>query len=179
MMGRSTSPALDAKLAGPITAVGYLLRLETEAVRQQARSPQTLQLCDIGTIESLTLGVFSAAGFKVSDAGTNEPTLKIQNTDGAIGSFLLNAQVLAGTRVTLWQVARDLPEEPILLGIYLPRGTEIGIGEATIKLARQFTVYRFAPSRRINSSNGLRFALRPGEFLLWGSQRIFITDNRR
>lgn len=175
-MPRTTTPALDARLNAQVTAVGYLLRMETEAVKKQGRAPQTLQLCDIGTVNNATLGSFQGADMDVQNAGTPEVTVSIQNLDGAIGAFVLNADTMARVRCTLWQVEREAPDDAVQLGVYLPRNSDIGMDRVRIRLVSEGLQYRFAPNKRINSAYGFKYALRPGEVLLWGSQRLFIRE---
>jgi hypothetical protein len=175
-MPRTTTPALDAQLNAQITSVGYLLRMETEAVKKQGRAPQTMQLCDIGQINNATLGSFQSADMTVQNAGTPQIDVSIQNLDGAIGAFVLNADTMARVRCTLWQVEREAPDDAVMLGVYLPRGCDIGMDRVRIQLVAEGLQYRFAPMRRINAAYGFKYALRPGEVLLWGSQRLFIKE---
>jgi len=175
-MPRTTTPALDARLDAQITAVGYLLRMDTEATKKQSKSPQTLKLCDIGVINSATLGTFQAADMTVQNAGTPQVDITIQNLDGAIGAFVLNANTMARVRCTLWQVEREAPDDAVQLGVFIPRDCDIGMDSVRIRLVSEGLQYRYAPTRRINAAYGFRHALRPGEVLLWGSQRLFIRE---
>ena len=173
-MPRSTTPALDARLAAQTTAVGYLVRLEQTAARRAA--PVALQLCDIGDQASLTLGAFAGEDITVQNAGAESAALAIQNLNGAIGAFVFGADPLSGVIVTIWQFERSAIEDAVHLGTYVTESADVGIDQVVIRIHLKNTKYRFAPSRRIIPANGFRHALRPGEVFLWGSQRVLIKE---
>jgi hypothetical protein len=178
-MGRTTTPELDARLAAQVTAVGYLVRLETEAVRKQGRAPTTLQLCDIGEINNATLGTFAAEDIAVQNAGDPAAALTIQNVNGAAGSFILNANPLSSVRVTIWQVERLAPDDAVMLGVYLVEEADAGLDVVKVKLHGEGVKFAYAPSRRVIPKNGFRYAIRPGEVFLWGAQRVIIKERGR
>jgi hypothetical protein len=173
-MPRITTPALDARLAAQTTAVGYLVRIEQLAAY---RAPATtLQICDIGETNNASLGTFVAEAFAVQGAGSQSASLAVQNVNGAMGAFVLQANPLAGVPVTIWQFERGAPNDAVLLGKYVTESADVGIDQVVMRLNMKNTKYKFAPSRRINYANGFRFALRPGEVFLWGSQRVLIRE---
>lgn len=175
-MPRNVTPAALARLDAQITATGYLVRLETEAVKKQGKTPTTIQLCDIDTINNAALGSFTNEDIAISNAGDDVASLMVQNVNGAAGSFILNAASLSGVRVTVWQVERLAPDDAIMLGVYRVTGADVGLDKIDVKLYAEGIKYRYAPARRIIPRNGFKYALRPGEVFLWGAQRVMIRE---
>jgi hypothetical protein len=169
MMPRNTTPEFNARLDAQVTSTGYLIRLESPGM-------QTLQLCDIGSIAPLTLGGFAGEDVTVSNAGSEQASISVQNLNGAFGAYLLNANPLASIVATIWQVERGAPDSPVMLGVYAAESADIGLDRASLRLRLRGMKTRWAPSRRINAANGFRHALRPGEVFLWGSQRVLIKE---
>src|SRR6185369_3454154 len=101
-MPRLTTPALDARLAAKVTAVGYLVRIDAP---NGTGGVTTLQLCDIGTIVN-ALGTWTGEDISVKSADTDSATLEIQNLNGAAGALVLDADPLADMVVTVYQFER-------------------------------------------------------------------------
>lgn len=177
-MPRNTSATLNTLLDGVVTAVGYLVRMETNSVIKQGRAPAVVQVCDIGSYQSDTLGSFQQLDFSLNGIGEGRVTLEAQNVDGAMGSFILNANPLAQVRVSIWQFEARAPNDAVALGVFLPIRSNVGLDKASIDLGAVNMKYRYAPNKIISRRNGFNYALRPGEVLLWGGTRVLIKDSR-
>lgn len=168
-MPRTTSAALDAALAKQITQPGYLVRL----VPPGGGSP--MQLCDVGDIAN-PLGTFNHHDFNVRGAGTDSVALDLQNVDNAMGAFVLAADPLGDVAVRIWKFDKADPTTLVPLGEYLPQSATVGIDRVGLALRAQNLAYTYAPTKRVIPRDGFRFAMRPGEILLWGAQRILIKE---
>jgi hypothetical protein len=174
-MPRNVPASLEGRLNAQVTATGYLLQITTPARKVAARSAAVLRLCDIGTIAN-PVGTWTHEDFDIKGAGTENVTLSIQNVNNAIGAFVLNAQALGDVAFLLWQIERGDADHPVSLGDYRAANAKIGLDKCDFALRQTNLQYRFSPSRRINLREGFKFALRPGEIFLWGSQRIIVGE---
>jgi len=172
-MPRITATVLDNRLAAQITAVGYLVGIDAPG----PSGLTGLKLCDIGTIVN-GLGTWTAEDFSVKGADTERATLEIQNLNGAAGALVLEADPLAEMVVTIYQFERGAPESAVLLGIFGVQAAEVGLATARLALRALRVSFTFAPSKRITARDGFKYAMRPGEILLWGAQRIIVEEGR-
>jgi hypothetical protein len=166
-MPRNIPTALDPLLAKQTTAVGYLVRIVFPTVT-------TLYLCDIGTVTSGGQ-VFQDYDVRVTGVGSESVGVQIENTDNAIGAYVLTTNFLSNVDIAIWQFERDNPDASVLLGQYNPTKADVGIDSVKLTCRRMKVAARFAPKRRINEREGLRFALQNGEFLFSG-KRIVIKE---
>lgn len=173
-MGRNTDPTLDARLNAQVTATGYLVMLQSPLA---GGGTMDLYLCDLGDLVA-PFGSFTRSDLRVRGAGSDSVQLTVQNLDGAFGAYLLGAESMADIIVTIWQVEREAPDVPVLLGVYAPQSSDIGIDSASIVLRPLNFRYRFAPMIRITPRDGFKFAVQPGTVLVWGSTRIVINGEK-
>lgn len=170
-MPRDTSAAFDAEIDKPITAVGYLM---------QINASQTLRWCDIG--DQTYMGFpwvdvdMEIKGLRWEIDRDVEFSFEVSNLDNAVAAIFLTEQ-MADVTVDLWQFARGA----------LADGDAVHIARCVIDSCRikpdrmeascsgQASMSAFSPRRRIDSTNGFKFALPRGTVIQWGGE-TFVTE---
>ena len=180
-MGRETSDAFDAAIAGPVTAVGYLFQI----LLDQGSPDVSIRLCDIGTFvyngQTFSAFDFTVSGFSLdlNRMGAEGVVVTLQNLDGAALALLLN-NAPYDAPVTIWQVARDdvgsptgvLAGDPIKLLDAVVDGVDIGLDVVQIRLLPTAIRFKYAPWRRVDAANGLANATPEGTRIVWGMETL-------
>lgn len=178
-MSRTTTTAFNNALDATVTAVGYLVEIDFGG------SPtEILRWCDLGdqTYAGYTwTGVdMRVQGFRavIEGLGSGSLTLEVQNLDNAMSQYVL-ANLAYTTTVRVWQIARGVgsPDDAPQLADMVSDGAEIGLDFVKMKLLPRFSRYAYAPRKRVDASNGLSYAMRPGTQINWGGEVYVIGES--
>lgn len=178
-MTRSISSALATELAKTITTVGYLVEIGLSSVRRWSTIGQV-------TWNSQTwLDVdFVIEGLSFDPDSPLTGTLTVQNLAAPAGEsvraaeiFLDSAVIPANVPVTVYQFAAgalaagDVPN----LAVMAIGGIEFSHQSVQIALEESKGAAAFSPRRRVNATNGFKFATPSDQVIVWENE-IFVTS---
>lgn len=173
-MGRTVTAALQAELSKPITRIGYLLEFSSLPI---------LRWCDVGDV-TWNGFIFSEYDVEVrglggSADGASNASLKVQNLDDAAASVFVDMDMGAVT-LDVWQVAPAAVAlaDVVQIGRFMLGDLEIGIDYLTAPLIPERSLDAFSPRRRVDPSNGFKFALPAGTKISWENE-IYVVEEER
>ena len=180
---KTISSATTTALAQPITAPGYLIRLDFPAITAMSLSASTQYystLSDIswddtpgggGTVHTWTGTDASVSGLSQDGGGSANAQLTLGNTDYAIGAAVL-LRGAADIPVNLWAVYSTTPAQPDPVQVFsgVTDGADIALDKVTFTLVAQNNNTMQAPRVFIKKDSGFNFLQPEGTKVVWGNE---------
>lgn len=177
-MARTVPAAVQAEFDKSVTTVGYLVEILT--------SPP-LRFCDVATVthggKTFIPYDFTIRGLSGSNVARGG-VLEIQNLDDTAASVFVDADMSA-VKCNVWQVAPNAADATganttpaIKLGEFSLGALDISLDRLTVQLISPASLDAFAPRRRVDPSNGFRYALPDGTQIAWENEIYVVGEDR-